>query len=459
MEHPVFGTIELEPGRRQWAGRVQIDFFSGYDTVVAALVADKLGVPNWQRAPDNRHLQGDFPLSVMTPDGSQPSLWQERAFLQFRDNLDLICGIVVNAIFDHYQAHWGAWRATNGPGQGEPYTDDILIPELAAREDLRRVIRLEGLSVLDFPPDDYSLLGYCFACSWDPEHGLGVLVRDRQFIEIGENDLTWSAPKFAGKRGSLGPPTRQQIGEQRGIAAIKKLGGAVTLDATPGQPVVRVSFPRTRPTQDADLGFLKHFPSLRQLELADSQVTDAGLIYLRDLKQLEMLHLSGTAISDAGLKELTDLKNLKLLHVSRTKVTDAGLKALREHKTLTVLHLNDTGVSDTGLEELGALPSMQHVELSETRVTDAGLERLKELRGMVSLDVQGTLVTDAGLSALKEFKSLRYLNLSRTQVTDTGLAYLKDIKTLRTLKLQGTGATDGGIADLQRGLPRLQIHR
>lgn len=448
MDHPDFGRIEWATGMGWWTGRVQLDFFSVYDTVPATT------------CPDNRYQQGNFELRLTSRDGSEPSLWQERAFRHFLHNRNMICNLVVDAIFDHYQGNWGHWRGTAEPGKEEEYADDLLVPELQSRDGLRRVTRLDALHVLDFPKNDLALLGFCFECSWDVEHGLGVLVRGGSFVEIGENAITWSAPEFAGQRGSPGAPTKQQIDEQHGIAAIKKLGGSATVDPTqPGAPVVRMDLLRNKQINDADLTSLRHFPSLRQLELASTEVTDAGLKVLQKLKNLQMLQLSGTGITDAGLKELHELKNLKLLHLSATEITDAGLKELREHKALAVLHLNDTKVTDAGLKELRELTSLQHLELSDTRVTDAGIQELTELRGLLSLDLQGTPVTDAGLKGLKEFKSLRYLNLCRSNVTDIGLEQLKELKSLRTLKLQSTATTDAGVADLQRALPKLQVLR
>jgi Leucine-rich repeat (LRR) protein len=462
VEHPVFGRIEWQAGMGWWTGRVQLDFFSVYDTFAAATCAEKLGVANWQKPPENRYQQGDFELRLISRDGREPSLWQERAFLHLLDNRDVICNLVVNVIFHLYQGNWGHWRATAEPGKEEKYADDLLIPELHSRDGLRRVIRLDALHVLDFPTNDLALIGFCFECTWDVEHGLGVLFRGGKFVEIGENYITWSAPEFAGQRGSAGAATKQQIDEQHGIAAIKKLGGSVIVEGAhpgaPGTPVVGIDL-RNKQINDADLTSLRLFPSLRRLEVTSTQVTDAGLKQLQELKNLQMLQLSGTAITDAGLKELHELKNLKLLHLSGTEITDAGLKALREHKALAVLHLNDTNVTDAGLKELRALTSLQHLELSDTRVTDIGIQELNELRGLLSLDLQGTPVTDDGVKELKEFKSLRYLNLGRSKVTDIGLEQLKELKSLRTLKLQSTASSDAGVADLQRALPKLEVLR
>jgi len=460
MEHPVFGRLEWEAGTGQWRGRVQLDYFSEYDTVAAATWAERLGVAHRHKAPDNRYQLGEFELRLICRDGSEPSLGQENAFLHFLENRNAICNLVVQAIFDHYQGNWGHWRGTAEPGKEEEYADDLLIPELQSRDGLKRVIRLDALHVLDFPTNDLALIGFCFECTWDVEHGLGVLVRGGKVLEIGENEITWSAPEFAAHRGfSCRAPTKQKQDEQRGIAAIKKLGGSVTPDyPRRDEPIERIDL-SNKDVDDADLKSLRHFQSLRELDLTSIGITDAGLREVQGLMNLQMLWLTGTGITDAGLTQLHELKNVKLLHLSSTTITDAGLKELREHETLAVLHLNDTRVTDAGLKELRALTRLQHLELSGTRVTNAGLQRLKELSGLMSLDLQGTPVTDAGLKELRDFTSLRYLNLSRTEVTDAGLGQLMNLKSLRTLKLQFTAATDAGVAILQGALPKVQILR
>ncbi len=487
MEHPVFGRIEWHAGIGCWTGRVQLAFFSVYDTVATATCAERLSVANWQTAPDNRYQQGDFELWVISPDGSKPSVWQERAFRHFLENQDTICNRVVDAVFDLYQGTWAFWRETAEPGKQHEYTDDLRVPELHSRDGLRRVIRLEALTVLDFPNDDLALMGFCFQCTWDIEHGIGVLVREGRLVEVGENDITWSAPEFAGKRSAPSwVPTSQQIDENRGVAAIRKLGGTETLDRVQADAplyVTKVDLRRNLQLNDADLQSLRHFPALRQLELASPRVTDAGLRELRELKDLRTLQLSGTGITDAGLKELRaltnlkvlqlagtkitdagmkevhELKNLTLLHLSGTHITDDGLRELRDHQALTALHLNDTNVTDAGLKEVAALTSLQHLELANTRVTDVGIQELRELRSLLTLDLQGTAITDAALHKLKGFPRLRYLTLSRTAVTDEGLKELQEMDSLRTLKLQSTATTDAGVADLQRALPRLQVIR
>ena len=68
-------------------------------------------------------------------------------------------------------------------------------------------------------------------------------------------------------------------------------------------------------------------------------------------------------------------------------------------------------------------------------------------------------ITDAGLAHIKGLIGLRSIHLNDTLVSDAGLAYLKGMSRLETLNLAGTRVTDDGVLELERALPRVQIHR
>jgi hypothetical protein len=458
MEHRVFGPIERNaPGDfSQWTGRVRLDFFSAYKER-AYIRAEKLEPADRQLPPDDVDGAGEFELKLIDPTrgwGHIPSRRQEEAFRDFLGRRDEVCNRVADAIYDHYRCHWGDWRGPAKPGAEGPYYDEILIPELSSRDGLKDVIRLNSVSVLDYPGIAMAVLGFCFSCTWDGEHGLGVLVRDGEVIEIGENDLTWRGPPSAGEYRPK-PATKRQIPMQYGVAAVKKLGGKVRCESGD----VEVDLLRNERVDDADLASLKPFPEMHQLRVASPRITDAGLEVLRGFKDLRLLELSGARITDAGLTRLHGLKHLKTLYLGGTQITDAGLKELRQLPALAGLRLNETDVTDVGLKEIGALVGLKHLELSGCRITDDGIQELKGLQSLITLDLQSTQVTDAGLAVLKGCKSLRYLNLSRCRVTDLGLEPLKELNTLRTLKLASTATTEAGVAGLQRVLPGLQVTR
>jgi hypothetical protein len=472
MDHPVFGEIVWD-NLRAWRGRVQLDFFAGYDTTASAESAARMARADWQRAPDERHRRGDFELCDICPDGGEPSASQQSAFASFLQQREPICSAVADAIFDYYQTNWGTWR-------GE-YGDDLTIPELRSREELKRVIRLGTLYVLDAVPGG-AVLGFCFDCSWDVEHGLGVLVRAGRVIELSENAIAWSGPTGRGLPVGRRAELTDQITEQKALATIKKLGGSVSLDfnaAEPAKPTMRVDMAGKQTTGPV-LEALRHCQSLRDLVLARTPLTDAGLYELRGLRDLEKLDLSGTAITDDGLKGLRGYKNLSNLLLFGTGITDTGLAELRAHKSLVVLYLGDTKVTDIGLGQLRELRELQQLELSGTGITDAGLRELRDLKSLVLLhlartavtgvglrdypklaflDLEATRLGDAGLRELGELKGLRVLNLSHCNITDAGLESLKGLTSLRTLTLWSTAVTGPRVVELTRVLPRLHVQR
>jgi hypothetical protein len=198
MDHPIFGSIRRTEafgsirrsgGRgEEWIGAVEINFFSGFDDVTPAVFAQKFGGRDHSKTADQGYKRGPSRLVITCPEGDPPSPSQERAFLQFLGDQELICAEVVKAIFDHYRREREMWFT------GDEATDEIMVPEVRSPDDLKRLIRLHELRVLGLSKDGCSLIGFCFHCCWDIEHGLGALVHGTRVVEVGENDITWNGP-------------------------------------------------------------------------------------------------------------------------------------------------------------------------------------------------------------------------------------------------------------------------
>ena len=457
IQHRLFGTIEWNEEMKHWTGQVVLDYFSTFDMNAQAACAERSGRPLKPVIPDEGRQDNAVELSLIMAGSGEPTARQEKAYNDFLTDRDRACDRVVDAIFDLYRGNWGRWRQWGAVRSlpEEFYADDLLIPELTARDGLKSLIALYSLSVFDH----LGILGFCFGCTWDLEHGLGVLVREGKVIEVGENDITWWGPKFGGQPRPPEPPTERELAMQRGIAAVSKLGGTVTTEATDLGPFVQVDLTRNRQIDDADLELLKHFPILHQLRLNSDQVTDEGLATIGTFDRLQMLEIPGARITDRALPALRRCRELKTLYLSGTRVTDAGLDGLRDLPKLTGLYLNGTQVTDAGMRRIAMLTGLKHLGLAGTGVTDSGIAELKDLRALLTLDLNGTRVTDAGLAALKGLKGLRYLDLSGCQVTDAGLEHAKELKSLRSLKLAATATTESGIVRLLEALTGLQVDR
>lgn len=71
-----------------------------------------------------------------------------------------------------------------------------LMPDIKSDEDLRSLIGLSSVNVHQVLKDGIPYVGFEFVCTWDEEHGLGVLMHGTRTIQIGGADtaiLLWIA--------------------------------------------------------------------------------------------------------------------------------------------------------------------------------------------------------------------------------------------------------------------------
>ncbi len=74
-----------------------------------------------------------------------------------------------------------------------------LMPDVGSTDDLRKLIRLGGVFIHQIP-GDVPYTGLSFSCSWEREHGLGILMRGTRLVRIGGADvsfLLWMARQDA----------------------------------------------------------------------------------------------------------------------------------------------------------------------------------------------------------------------------------------------------------------------
>lgn len=66
---------------------------------------------------------------------------------------------------------------------------DAALPDAVTEASLRRLIRLRSLTIHAIPHASTPYLGAEFACSWDDEHGLGMLTAGTEILSIGTADI------------------------------------------------------------------------------------------------------------------------------------------------------------------------------------------------------------------------------------------------------------------------------
>jgi hypothetical protein len=93
---------------------------------------------------------------------------------------------------------WAKARERYVADGGEPK----LMPPVRKVDDLKRLIELRGVNVHQLDKDGIPYVGFILGCTWDAEHGLGVLMHGTRVVEIGGADtaiLLWIAKRDAKK--------------------------------------------------------------------------------------------------------------------------------------------------------------------------------------------------------------------------------------------------------------------
>ncbi len=127
------------------------------------------------------------------------------------------------------------------------------------------------------------------------------------------------------------------------------------------------------------LSRLRALPGLTELKLLDCGLDDGAVEFVA-LPWLETLTLRENPLGDRGCERLVaaEMRSLRNLNLAFTNVGDKGLRILTAIAGLETLDLCGTLVTDEGVGWLGNL-RLRDVYLEESRVTKAGIEKLSTL--------------------------------------------------------------------------------
>jgi hypothetical protein len=193
---------------------------------------------------------------------------------------------------------------------------------------------------------------------------------------------------------------------------------------------------------------------LEEIDLADTPVDDASAAAMLAAPHLRILRLDSTPIHDAALAAVPG-PALVELYLSRTAVGDAGLAVLEQLPQLAALGLGHTAIGDLTVERIARLPRLHTVVLSNVRVSPVALARLGALRAIERLYLDQDRVDDQVVVALvPAHEHLRVLHLAATDVSEDSLPALRAFTELEELTL-GDTRMHGGVAELS-AWPRLR---
>ena len=75
-----------------------------------------------------------------------------------------------------------------------------LLPEVQSADELKQLVGISSINVHQIMKDRIPYIGIELGCTWDDEHGLGILLHGSNPLEIGGADtaiLLWIAEKYA----------------------------------------------------------------------------------------------------------------------------------------------------------------------------------------------------------------------------------------------------------------------
>lgn len=159
-------------------------------------------IPAWSRHQTRRDnyggLSSDAPSDdiiriVFAPKGrnNSPLLPQELELVQWAiSNAPSIQDAAIKALYTYYQDLYPSWRSDLDSIFGEEDADEMM-PEITSPNELKRLIRVSFMFVHQIATDGVPYVGFEFDCTWDEEHGAGVLLHGTRVIETGGADVSF----------------------------------------------------------------------------------------------------------------------------------------------------------------------------------------------------------------------------------------------------------------------------
>jgi internalin A len=200
-------------------------------------------------------------------------------------------------------------------------------------------------------------------------------------------------------------------------------------------------------------------PEVKDLRIAQTQVTDDGLRHLARLPNITHLDLSNMRITDAALVHVGRLQHLQSLSLEGDRlITGSGLIHLASLRDLSCFSLRATGVSGHYIEQLAGMHKLKSLDLGGTELGDDCLHSLGSLTSLEELWLDACCVSDDGISSLRPLTQLRVLHLAfNRRVTDASIGTLGDLMSLRELVLPPS-VSAAGAERLRKRLPHCTMH-
>lgn len=152
-------------------------------------------VGGMERPPSIRKSTRGLAVTPYDPDVSRiPSKFQGEAFTYLTEHWNGTLAAVLKALLPYYERMRPRYSDFLG------VEADRLMPAVATVEGLAALIDLRQVHIRPWSKDGIGYVGLEFGCTWDREHGLGVMVHRQRIVDLGSADVSFAwAPDEADK--------------------------------------------------------------------------------------------------------------------------------------------------------------------------------------------------------------------------------------------------------------------
>lgn len=133
---------------------------------------------------NSKILGTKVPLTIPTDDGTIEK-WQLELVSRFNDREEWLRQDVYHAILDHYLEVADELREQFGREHLH------LVPSIDSIDQLKELIIPAGVYIGELEPEKEAV-GLLFECTWDGEHGLGVLLNNWKVKEVGLQEVAFT---------------------------------------------------------------------------------------------------------------------------------------------------------------------------------------------------------------------------------------------------------------------------
>lgn len=169
LDHPPFPLLKWD--QYFWVGEVILPSWAGFQAR-----QEGYGAVSSRRPSDGTARLSISPLDAKLR--TAPTVEQVAAFRHLMDNEATVAATVMDALVRYCP--------------GEAYDgDDEELMEVDEPDDLRSLVGLSSLHVLDVIHEGIACVGFAFGCVWDEEHGAGVMTHRGRVIATGQADCSF----------------------------------------------------------------------------------------------------------------------------------------------------------------------------------------------------------------------------------------------------------------------------